>query len=394
MNVETILEGSVRKAGERLRITAQLINIADGYHLWSEKYDRDMEDIFAIQDEISQAIVDKLKVKLLKGEKTKLLKRHTEDKDAYTHYLKGRYFWNRRNEGDMKRAIECYHEAIEKDPQYALPYLGIADTFILLGLWSYIPPEEACLKAKKSLDKALEIDDQLGEAYTSLGYFNFLYDWDWTTAEKNLKRGIELNPNNAWAHIWYGASLMGMKRFDEACTEVKIALEMEPLSPIINALAGNAKAFVNLDEGRKQLQKAIEMEPNLALAHLWLGWFCLFPKAVYEEAIKHLQTAVNLGMTFALGSLGWAYGLSGEKNEALKILDQMDELSEERYIPPLQQSFVYIGLERYGQAFEYLEKAFSIRDPFLVYFRDSPMLHQNFLSDKRYKALMKKLGLE
>jgi non-specific serine/threonine protein kinase len=237
LNVQAILEGSVRKAGERLRITAQLVNVADGYHLWSEKYDRAMDDIFAVQDEISLEIVDKLKVKLLKGEKTKVLKRHTENKDAYNLYLKGRYFWNRRNEGDLKRAIECYHEAVEKDPKYSLPYLGIADHFIMMGLWSYLPPETARLRAKEALDKALEIDDQLGEAYTSLGYFQFLFDWDWPAAEKNLRRGLALNPNNVYAHAWYGCYLMGMSRFEDACTELKIALEMEPLSPIINAVA-------------------------------------------------------------------------------------------------------------------------------------------------------------
>jgi len=392
LDVETILEGSVRKAGERLRITAQLINIADGYHLWSEKYDRDLEDIFAIQDEISQAIVDKLKVKLLKGEKTRLLKRYTEDKDAYALYLKGRYFWNRRNEGDMKRAIECYHLAIEKDPKYAFPYIGIADTFTILGLWSYIPPEEARLKAKKALEKALEIDDQLGEAYTSLGYFNFLYDWDWTSAEKNLKRGLELNPNNAWAHTWYATTLVGMNRFDEANREFKTALEMEPLSPIINALAATGIGFVHVEEGRRQMEKAIEMEPTLALAHLWLGMLSMFPKVIYEKAIEHHQTASDLGMAFALGWLGMAYGLSGKKNEALKTLDQMDELTKEIYISPLQRSNVYIGLEMYDQAFEYLDKAISQREPFLVYFRDSPTLPQGFLSDKRYKTLMKMMN--
>jgi len=391
LDVETILDGSVRKAGERLRVTAQLVNIADGYHLWSEKYDRDMEDIFAIQDEISQTIVDKLKVKLLKGEKTKLLKRHTENKDAYTLYLKGRYFWNRRNEGDMRRAIECYHAAIEEDPKYAFPYLGIADTFTIFGLWSHISPKEAYLKAKKALEKALEIDDQVGEAYTSLGYFNFLYDWDWTGAEKNLKRGIELNPNNAWAHTWYATSLVGMRRFDEANTEFKIALEMEPLSPIINALTACGIAYVNVDEGRKQFHKAIEMEPTLALAHLWMGMFYMVPKVMYDKAIEHHQTAANLGMAFALGWLGMAFARSGQKSEALKVLKQLDELSKEMYISPLQKSFVYIGLEMYDQAFEYLEKALSERVPFLVYFRDSPILPQDFLSDKRYKALMKKM---
>jgi non-specific serine/threonine protein kinase len=395
LNVQAILEGSVRKAGERLRITAQLVSVADGYHLWSEKYDRDMDDIFAVQDEISLEIVDKLKVKLLKGEKTKVLKRHTENKDAYNLFLKGRYFWNRRNEGDLKRAIECYHEAVEKDPKYSLPYLGIADHFIMMGLWSYLPPETARLRAKEALDRALEIDDQLGEAYTSLGYYQFLFDWDWPAAEKNLKRGLALNPNNVYAHVWYGCSLNGMSRFEEAYTELKTALEMEPLSPIINAVAGIQVSFTHIDEGKKQMHKAIEMEPNLALAHLWLGWIYMFPKIVDEKALEQLQSAVNLGLTFALGWLGCAYAKLGKKEEAIKILGQLDELSKERYISPLQRSAVYMGLGMYDQAFEHLEKAFSQKEPFLplVFYSNKAysFFPQEFRLDKRYKALMRKM---
>jgi tetratricopeptide (TPR) repeat protein len=371
------------------------VSVADGYHLWSEKYDRDMDDIFAVQDEISLEIVDKLKVKLLKGEKTKVLKRHTENKDAYNLFLKGRYFWNRRNEGDLKRAIECYHEAVEKDPKYSLPYLGIADHFIMMGLWSYLPPETARLRAKEALDRALEIDDQFGEAYTSLGYYQFLFDWDWPAAEKNLKRGLALNPNNVYAHAWYGCSLTGMSRFEEAYTELKMALEMEPLSPIINAVAGIQVSFTHIDEGKKQMQKAIEMEPNLALAHLWLGWIYMFPKVVDEKALEQLQSAVNLGLTFALGWLGCAYAKLGKKEEAIKILGQLDELSKERYISPLQRAAVYSGLEMYDQAFEHIEKACSQKEPFLALSVYSNKAHgvfpQEFRLDKRYKALMRKM---
>jgi serine/threonine protein kinase len=395
LSVQAILEGSVRKAGERLRITAQLVSVADGYHLWSEKYDRGVDDIFAVQDEIAMEIVDKLKVKLLKGEKTKVLKRHTENKDAYNLFLKGRYFWNRRNEGDLKRAIECYHEAIEKDPRYSLPYLGIADHFIMMGLWNYLPPETARLRAKEALDRALEIDDQLGEAYTSLGYFQCLFEWDWPAAEKNLKRGIALNPNNVYAHVWYGCFLNGRSRFEEAYPEFKTALEMEPLSPIINAVAGMQFSFTHIDEGMEQMHKAIEMEPNLALAHLWLGMIYMYPEVVDEKAVEHFQIAVNLGLTFALGWLGCAYGRLGKKEEALKILNQLDELSKEKYISPLQKSLVYSGLGMYDQAFEFLEKALSQKEPVLAIYFFSVEAHsafsQEFRLDKRYKALMRKM---
>jgi tetratricopeptide (TPR) repeat protein len=266
----------------------------------------------------------------------------------------------------------------------------------MMGLWSYLPPETARLKSKEALDKALEIDNQLSEAYTSLGYFQCLYDWDWAVAERNLKRGIALNPNNVWAHAWYGCFLMGMGLFDEAGTEIKIALEMEPLSPIINAIAGIIISMVHVEEGKKQVQRAIEMEPNLALAHLWLGQIYMSPKVVDEKALEHLQSAVNLDLTFALGWLGCAYARLGKKEEAIKILGQLDELSKERYISPLQWAAVYSGLEMYDQAFEYLEKAYSQKEPFLalsVYSVKtlSSGFPQEFRLDERFKALARKM---
>jgi serine/threonine-protein kinase len=395
LGVRAILEGSVRKAGERLRITAQLVDVAEGYHLWSEKYDRGVEDIFAVQDEISLEIVDKLKLKLLKGEKTKVLKRHTKDKDAHNLYLKGRYFWNRRNAGDMQRAIECYRQAVEKDPRYALPYLGIADHFIMLGLWSFIPPAEARRRAKEALDRALEIDDQLGEAYTSLGYFRFLYDWDWAAAERDLKRGLALNPHNVWAHAWYGCALMGLSRFDEACTEVRTALEMEPLSPIINAIAGIVISVIHVDEGEKQMYRAIEMEPNLALAHLWLGWIYVYPEAIDERALEYLQNAVNLDLTLGLGWLGYAYAKLGKKEEAIKILNQMDELSKVRYVSYLSRAVAYNGLGMHDKSLECLDKAVSQKEPLFAVgvqsLAASSIFPQEFPRHEGFQGLIRKM---
>jgi TolB-like protein len=399
LNVQVILAGTVRKVDNRLRINAQLVSVADGYNLWSEKYDRETKDIFAVQDEISLEIVAALKLKLVKGEKTKVLKRHTRNKDAYNLFLKGRYFWNRRNEEDLKKAIEYYDEAIKTDPNYSLPYLGIADYFIMMGLWNYLPPQAARLRAKESLNKALEIDDQLGEAYASLGYFQFLFDWDWHVAEKNLKRGIALNPHNSWAHAWYGCYLFGMSRFEEACVELRTALEMEPLSPIINAIAGIIISVPDVNWGKKQLGKAIEMEPNLALAHFWMGWILMYPEIIEEKALGNFQTAVNLGYTSALGWLGCCYGRLGKKEEAFKILNQLEKLSKEGYISPLQKSSVYSGLGMYDQAFEFLEKACLQKEPLLALIlynvEEYSAYPQQFRLDKRFKELMrlaKKIG--
>jgi TolB-like protein len=394
LNVQTILTGSVRKLGERLRITAQLVSAADGYHLWSEKYDRETEDVFAVQDELSLEIVDTLKLKLMKGEKKKVLKRHTRNKEAYNLFLKGRYFWNRRNEEDLKKAIECYVEATNKDPNYSLPYLGIADHFIMMGLWNYLPPQTARLRAKEALSKTLEIDDQLGEAYTSLGYFQYLFDWDWPAAEKNLKRGIALNPHNSWAHAWYGCYLFGMSRFEDACAELRMALEMEPLSPIINALAGIVISFTDADEGKKQTDKAIEMEPNLALAHFWMGWILMYPIVIDEKPLGHLQKAVDLGYTSALGWVGCCYGRLGKKEEAARILRRLEDLSKKRYVSPLQKSAIYSGLGMYDLAFEFLERACLQKEPILALILYDIEGHsgfpQEFRRDERFKALMRK----
>lgn len=396
LNVETVLEGSVRKAGNRLRITAQLINVADGYHMWSERYDRDMDDIFAIQDEISLAIMDNLKLKLIKGEKTKIVKRHTENKEAYNLYLKGRYFWNRRHEDDTKKAIECYQQALEKDSFYSLPYVGIADVFNVLGLWTFIDPKEAFSKAKAAVSKALELDDSLGDAYTSLGFINMCFEWKWAEAEKNYKRGIELNPKNAYAHAWYSIYLMGQKRHDEAVEESQEALELEPLSPLMNAILGLVVGIgIGGDtvKGREQLHKALEMEPNLPMGHLWVGLIYLMAPNDYGKAIIHFQKATQLGMTFALGGLGWSLALSGKMNKAAKILDQLDEIANQRYISPFQKALVFLGLEKSDEAFEYLELAYKQREPFLAFFF-LVWVPGSVRSDPRYIAILKKIGLD
>jgi TolB-like protein/predicted Ser/Thr protein kinase len=294
LNVETLLEGSVRKAGSRVRITAQLINVTDGYHLWSERYDRDIgalccpEDIFAIQDDISLTIVDKLKVKLLKGEKTKLVKRHTEDLDAYNLYLKGRYFWNRRTEESLKKSIDCFNQAIEKDPGYALAYAGLADSYVTLQDYSSLSPKVTLPKAKQAAYKALEIDGTLAEARNSLAQVLFR-EWDWQGAEKEHKRAIELNPNYASAHHWYALVLAYAARFDEAIAEMKRAWELDPLSLIINRNLGLVLCYAHrYDKAIKQLQKTLEMDPSFSLAHASLGLVYL-RKAMYQEALTELQ---------------------------------------------------------------------------------------------------------
>lgn len=401
LRVQTILDGSVRKSGNRLRISAQLINVEDGYHIWSEKYDRDMEDIFAIQDEISLAIVDKLKIKLLGEERAKLTKRYTENKEAYSLFLKGRYFWNRRYEGGLNRAIEYFNQAIAKDPLYAIAYSGIADCLCLIGLWGFQPPKEVYPKAKAAAEKALEIDESLSEARSSLGFINAFYAWDWHAAEREFKIALELNPRYATAHSWYSLYLAGMGRFEEAIDEQKRALELDPLSLIINAMMGLIFMLAgNYSDAVEQLQRTIEMDPNFLMAYVFLGqtytvmeWKGL--GKYYAQSIKALKKAFDLsgGMTYVLGHLGMTYSLDGQKDKANKILQQLEKLRIGESVSPEQFFHMYYGLGEQDKALEYLEKMHDERTSLLTLYNVWPAVDR-INSTPTFKAIMKKMGLK
>jgi len=401
LSVETLLEGSIQKAGNRLRITAQLVNVADGYHLWSDKYDRDMEDIFAIQDEISLAIVDKLKVKLLGDEKEKLVKRHTNNQEAYNLYLKGRYFWNRRTEEDLEKSIECFKQAIEKDPDYALAYTGLADSYIALPTYSFsfFPPKEAFPKAKGAALRALEIDDTLGEAYASLALIKLDYDWDWAGAEKQFKQAIELNPGYATAHHWYAIYLMYMARFDEAIREIKTAQELDPLSLVINRVVGRVFYFARqYDQAIDALLKTIEMEPNCSWVHFHLGIVYL-QKSMYEEALaefhkeKGFPRGGEVGDIILLSFLGLVHAKMGKRGKAQEALDELIKQSKKACVSPSVLALIHFALGKNDQGFEWLEKAYDDHDLSLHGIKVEPAF-DSVRSDPRFGVLLKKMGLE
>jgi TolB-like protein/lipoprotein NlpI len=394
LNVETVMEGSVRKAGNRVRITAQLVNVADGYHLWSERYDREMQDIFAVQDEISLTIVDKLKVKLLKEEKAKLVKRYTDNPEAYSLYLKGRYFWYRRYEGGLQKGIECFQQAIDQDPLYALAYAGIADCYNQFGLWGFLDPKKAYPKAKVACAKALQIDDTLAEAYASQGWIKMFYDWDWAEAEKAYKQAIELSPNYATVHYYYGLyDVVG--RGIEAFAEAKKAVELDPLCLVHNAVLG----FIlylrrQFDDAIEQLQKTLEMDSNFAVTCLFLG-LSYMGKKRWEEAITFLKkiTSIWQGNPFPIGFLGFAYGMSGQKDKAISMLDQLSTLSQQKYVSSFYRALIYTGLDQKDQAFEQLEKAYDERESWMACLKAAPFM-DTLRSDPRYEVLLRKMGLE
>ncbi len=394
LKVKTVLEGSIRKAGNRLRITAQLINVEDGFHIWSEKYDRDLDDIFAIQDEISLAIVDKLKVRLLGEEKSALVKRHTDDQEAHNLYLKGLYFWNRRLEGGMKLAMEHFHQAIEKDPGYALAHVGVADTYNISGFFGFFPPKEAFPKALAAAKKALEIDDTLGEAHASLAWVYTFHEWDWSAAENEFKRAIELSPNYATAHEWYGIYLFAMGRFDEAIAETERARELDPLSPIINALVGCAYWFARrYEESIKNFQKTLELDPNFLLTNTW-SVLAYVADGRCESVVRTIRgvEASAVEHAYTLGYFGYAYGVCGQEDDALRTLGILNELAKKRYVSPVHQANILLGLGRMDEAFDLIEKAYVERNPMLVFARTGPFFDP-ILSDTRYVELLKKIGL-
>jgi serine/threonine-protein kinase len=396
MNVNTILEGSVRKADNQLRITAQLISVADGYHLWSERYDREMNDVFAIQDDATLAIVDKLKIKLLSGDKTRLLKRSTDNMDAYNLYLKGLYFFNKRSKVGMKKGIEYFHKAIEIDPDYAAAYVGLAESFIQLGFWGFLSPKESISKAKTLAEKALRIDDSIADVHTALGFINMVYDWDWKNAERRIKLALKLNPGYALAYNRYCTYLTGMGKNDEALAAMRKAIELDPLSVRLNSeLAIYYYLFGKVEESMIQIQKTLEMDPHFGQAY-WMKGIVLGSKNRFKEAVSALEKAVQMtgGSATISGYLGYYYAKSGDRAKAKKIIQRLDSRSKEHYVSSTYTSIgtIYLGLEDIDKCFEYWEMAYEEHDLNLVFVDVFPEFRV-LSSDPRYKGLSKRMGL-
>jgi TolB-like protein/Flp pilus assembly protein TadD len=394
LGVGAVLEGSVRKAGQRLRITAQLVDVEDGYHLWSGQFDREIKDVFDIQEEISLRIVDHLKLQLLQEERDRILKRATDDHEAYDCYLKGRYAWYRRYEKGFQTSLRYFEQAIEKDPGYALAHAGIADTFGSLGLFSFMSPHQAYARARAAANRALEIDPELAEGHASLGWIAMWYDWDWLAAERHLLKAIQLTPGYTPAHHWHGLLLSITGRFDDSIRAVKEARRLEPVEAVIPTHLGwvlyMARRF---EESIRELREVIETDPGFSVAYWYLGWNFMAEQR-WGEAISALRKLVELtaGSAAAAGTLGLAYGWAGRKEEAREILGRLDALARERYVGSLWRAFVWMGLGDLDRTFESLEKAFVERESGLATFGVIP-LFDGLRGDARFQALVHKMGL-
>jgi len=394
LNVDAVVEGTVLRSGDQVRITAQLIEASSDKHIWSQSYQGELPDALALQSKVARAIADQIRINLNPREQAALKNVRVVNPQAYESFLKGRYFWNKRTTDGLKAALAYFDQAIEEDPKYAQAYSGLADTYALLGDWQYaaMTPNEALPKAKAAAIKALELDSALGEAHNSLAFCLDAFEWDFDSAGKEFLRAIELNPGYATAHHWYAWHLSVLGRYDEAIAEMRKAQNLDPLSLIINADLAELLLIAHLyDDSVRQSRKTIEMDSNFALAHNQLG-LAYLQKQMHEEAVAELQKAVRLSGSSptCVANLASAYVVSGSKNEAAKLLSDLKTRAKPSYSYAPEIAVVYAALGDKDQAMNWLQKGYEGR------FNPSVLLRPGFdplRSDPRFQELVRRIGL-
>jgi TolB-like protein/DNA-binding winged helix-turn-helix (wHTH) protein/Flp pilus assembly protein TadD len=394
LKVDAVVEGTVLRAGKRVRITAQLIQVSDEKHLWAQSYEGELQDTLALQNSVASAIAERIQVTLNPQEAAALKKSTTVNADAYEAYLKGRYFWNKRTGVDLRKAIDYFHAAIDADPDFARAYSGLADAYALAGDWEYgiLSPQDAFPKAKAAVTKALALDDSLGEAHTSLALIKDLYDWDWAAAEQEYQRALALSPGYATAHQWYASHLMVTGRNGAAIAELKKAQSLDPLSLIISADLADVLCVAHLyDESAQQSRKTIELDLHFAVAHYLLGQ-ALAQERRYDEAIAAFRSAIELAgenTTFE-SNLANAYAVSGRTEEAMKIINKLESRQGQGSSTDASIALVYVGLGDNDRAMAWLNKAYQAR------FNPSILMRPVFdplRSDSRFQDLVHRIGL-
>lgn len=394
LQVRTVLEGNVQKQDNRIRVTARLINVADGVALWSGSFDERFTDVFAVQDAISEKVVNAMALRLSENEKQRMARRYTDNVEAYQLYLLGRYHFSKLTPPEVRAGIGYFQQVIALDPHYALAYFGLADAYRALTITGDQRPHEYLPQAKAAAMKALEIDESMAEPHAILAFIHFWYDWDWPGAEREAKRAIALNPNSAFAHLAYAHWLSLVGRGPEAVAEGAAAVKLDPLSLMTNALEGSFLHFDGRnDEARTQLQKTLELDPGFWIAHLYLGKI-LVQQGKYAQASAELAKAreTSHGNSLTISVRGYAAALTGDAAKAQAVLDELQSVSTHRYIPPQTIALIYAGLGQSDQAFLWLDKAFDEHDVHLSYLKADPQwtpLHP----DPRFAALLQRIGL-
>jgi serine/threonine protein kinase len=396
LNVEYVLEGSVRKAGNRLRITAQLIQVDGGHHLWSERYDRELDDVFAIQDNISLAIVDNLKVKLLQKEKASMLKRHTEDQEAYNLYLKGRYHYQMLVSEGFEKAVGFFQQASEKDPDFSLPYFGLGMVHMMRAWWGNVAPHDVYPKSKEYMEKALKIDPDLGEALGLAGYISAFYDWNQKAAERDFKKGLQLNPSSADIHWMYAEFLSINNRHEEAISVVQHAQELDPLSAFVNTQVGLLYYFAG------QPEEAIEPfeTTNMLAPHFFLPYFILtmiyLQKSQFEDALAASEKAFELSGGLPLVQLYLILSCfrTGQETRAKTLLKELKERMDHAYVPPTCFLILHLINGQLDDALTWLKRACDARDSFLLWICIGPNSFIQKTGDPRFAETLKKYGIE
>jgi TolB-like protein/Tfp pilus assembly protein PilF len=393
LQVEGVVEGTVLRSGDRVRISAQLIHAPTDTHLWAESYERELRDVLALQSEIAQAIAREVQVKVTPEEQAHISQVRPVEPAAYEAYLKGRYYWNQRSGGGLSKGAECFQQAIEKDPGYAMAWAGLADCASSAGWFGFLSPAEGCGKGKRLALKALELDPGLAEAHCSLGWATVHYDYDFLTAEREYQRSIELNPSYATAHQWYGLLLSAVGRFEQACNEVEHAIHLDPPSAIITASLGWVYWISRQYERQfEQLNKTLELDPNFIAAYWGLGLVHL-AHSKFEEAIAKMQKAVEVsrGSSLPIGLLGEAYAAADCKDQAQKVLDQLMEISKHKYVTPYIIARIYSALDNKDEAFQWLERAYLEHSVWMVFLNVDPRL-DSLRSDARFDGLVRRMN--
>ena len=394
LNVRAVLTGRIMQSGGSLRIGSELVDVATGSQLWGAQYDRKPGDIFAIQDDISNEISGKLRLKLTRAEKKRLTKRQTDDAEAYRLYLKGRHHWNRWTEDGFYKAIEYFEQAVEKDPGYALAYTGLADSYVLLGWNGYLPPKEAFPKGKMAAMEALRLDPDLGEARTPLAAVLWLHDWQWQEAQMEFERSLALNPAHPTANHWYAEYLMTMGRHVEAIARMQNSQELDPLSLIISVAIGWAFYMARrYDDAIEQLRRTVELDPNYPVTY-WILGLLLRKIGSYELAIAEGEKGVKLsgGSSLMNAALAQTFATAGRRKKAIQILDHLRNLTKQKYVASYFFAGIHIGLGEDERAIEYLEKSYEEHSHWLIYLHIDPSM-DGLRSNPRFQSLLRRVGL-